>query len=189
MRGRLIAFFCILLICNNSILLFGQTSNGVDIATQADELYKKAKYAKAETMINTTLAAFEVEEGARPPEQGQGALLNVLAKVYYKRGQFAIADSLFQLALSVQEKAFGEFSPACINILNDRGQMLIEMSRFDEALEMLAKSQVISKNEFGITSIEYGRSIALFANCLVFMGLQAKAQGYLNEAETIFVRV
>src|SRR5262245_13671795 len=81
------------------------------------KLYREGKVDAAIPLAKRALAVREKALGAEHAEVA--ALLNILAKLYQAKGDYARAEPAYQRALGIREKALGPEHPDVASSLND----------------------------------------------------------------------
>jgi tetratricopeptide (TPR) repeat protein len=108
-------------------------------------------------------------------------MMNGLGVLYFKRAQYAEAESLLRRALAINEKAYGLDHADVASNLNELGLLLESTNRLDEAERLLRRALAINEKAYGPDHVD--------AASLNNLGLVLQRTNRLGEAEQLQRRV
>lgn len=171
---------------------------GVELATDGDQGASRTK-AAAESNLAITLARAGEAEAAldwyhRSLEtwralglEGASDALNVLnnlAGLLHQQGLLGEAEPLYQEAIQLRERHFGD-SGALGALHTNYGQLLVHRHRMAEARDHLERSLPLHERFAGATSPDYAMALRALGDLERVAGDVARADAYFAEAESL----
>lgn len=141
--------------------------------------YDQGKYAKAESLYQSSLEIRKVVFGNEAPEVAQS--LNKLAAVYREQGKYEAAEPLCERALAIQEHTLGKKNPAVAETLNNLALLYRVQRKYEEAEPLHQRALAIREQAFG-------KEHPAVAETLNNLGSLYYQQGRYNEAEPLYQR-
>jgi tetratricopeptide (TPR) repeat protein len=153
--------------------LTGEIQNSLGVV-----YFYQGKMGKAESMFNAAISTY-AGESAWAADISHS--VNNLARVYQSKRKFAKAEELFKTSIRLTEERLGASHPELSIILENLGELYIEMKRYDEAAHYFQRSLAI---------LEEGRPLLEFRILHTLHGLSKifLAKGDKAQAETVLAR-
>lgn len=109
--------------------------------------YAQQDFARAEPLLERSLAAIEQALGPDDPDVAQS--LKNLAALHYLQGDYDEAEPLLQRSLIIWEEALGPEHPYVATVLSNLGGLYQAQNRYDEAEPLLERSLAIWEKQLG----------------------------------------
>ncbi len=109
--------------------------------------YAQQDFARAQPLLERSLAAIEQALGADDPDVAQS--LKNLAALHYLQGNYAEAEPLLLRSLTIWEEALGPEHPYVATVLSNLGGLYQAQNRYDDAEPLLERSLAIWEKQLG----------------------------------------
>src|SRR6266511_2481410 len=153
---------------------------------EARKLIKKGlepqRAGKYDEAIPLIARALEIRERILGPDHRDVAsTINVLANLYYYKGDYAKAEPLYQRALDICEKALGPEHPGVADVLNNLALLYDELGEY-------AKAEPLHQRALGIREKSLGPEHPNVADVLNDLALLYRDRGEYAKAEPLYQR-
>src|SRR6266498_2502812 len=153
---------------------------------EARKLIKKGlepqRAGKYDEAIPLIARALEIRERILGPDHRDVAsTINVLANLYYYKGDYAKAEPLHQRALDIREKALGPEHPGVADVLNNLALLYDELGEY-------AKAEPLHQRALGIREKSLGPEHPDVAESLNNLGIIYSNRGEYAKAEPLYQR-
>jgi len=143
----LIAALFLLLATGWAAPVWAQSAELVEAFNRQKELREQGRYAEAIPFAKKALALGKKEFG--PEHETTGALLDHLARLYYRQGRYAEAEPLYQRSLAIKEKALGPDHPSVATTLGNLAGLYDNQRRYAEAEPLYQRGLAIKEKALG----------------------------------------
>ena len=149
------------------------------------EVYSSGRLDPAASIdcLRASLPRAEEQVGERHPDYAR--LLNALALLLYRQGDYVGAEPLFRKALAITKSALGEGHPRYAESLNNLALLLYRQGDYAAAEPLFRKALAIYKSALGEENPRYATSLNNLAALLVSRGDYAGAEPLYREALAI----
>src|SRR6266498_2774595 len=153
---------------------------------EARKLIKKGlepqRAGKYDEAIPLIARALEIRERILGPDHRDVAsTINVLANLYYYKGDYAKAEPLYQRALDIREKALGPEHPQVASSLNNLANLYIDRGAY-------VKAEPLHQRALGIREKSLGPEHPDVAESLNNLGIIYSIRGEYAKAEPLYQR-
>lgn len=147
------------------------------------ERYRKGQYSDAVPAAQESLKIVKDTLGEEHPRYA--SILNMLAVLHEKLGDFAGSEKLFQQSLEIKKKTQGENHPDYPIGLNNLAQLYMERGNYAQAKPLFQQALEIKKKILGAESSSYGTALNNLAVLYEKLGDYDAAETLLQEAVAI----
>jgi len=144
------------------------------------------KYGQAVEMLNQAVSQ-QSAEGPKAPELAR--TLGTLADAHLYLGHYGVADSLYQRALEIDRRVYGDGHPQQSDDLGDLAQLQEMWGHYAEAERFARQALGISEAWYGKDHPDTARKMTTLASTLIMEGKYREADALLHQALAIQQRV
>jgi|GEM_PF-2171144 len=112
----------------------------------ANQAISRGEFEDAEKKIDQAIAMAK-QEGVKDSRLAAG--LNCLALIYEKQGKIEEAGSLYEKALTIDEKTLGKNNPGLVNDLYNVALAKLNQKEYEKASELYHRALTINEKEYG----------------------------------------
>ncbi|HKD81928.1 MAG TPA: CHAT domain-containing tetratricopeptide repeat protein [Candidatus Angelobacter sp.] len=148
--------------------------------SEAQELYRKGTYEKAQALGERALQLREQALGAENPEVASA--LTLLGRIADGKNDYAHGAALFHRALAINEKSLGKDDLAVAEVLDGQARNLTATAQFSEAEEAGKRSLQIREAKAGPNDFLVTQALETLSNLYVERAEFGKAESVANRA-------
>lgn len=149
-------------------------------------LYERGEYAEAVPVLEE---AVQLHAAHAPVSAELGAAVSELANAHFYAGNYDVADSLNQRALSIHEQVFGNRHPRVADDLINIGAVRFQRAEYAEAERYYLEGLRVIEPWFGPEHFRTGMALTMLGRAQVFQDRYSDATATLSRALTIQERV
>jgi len=158
------------------------TSPSASYAKEGDSQVALGHYADAEPLYKRALEVSESRLG--PDNPGTAAILNKLARLYFRQGRYAEAEPLYKRAQDIWERALGADHPAVAVALGNLAILYEAQGRYADAEPLLKRALEIDRKA-GPDRPEIASDLSNLAMLYDQQGRYAEAEPLMKQALAI----
>ncbi len=160
----------------------GSAQAGASYAKQGDAQVARGHYAAAEPLYKDALEISESKLG--PDNPGTAAILNKLARLYFRQGRYAEAEPLYKRALDIWGTTAGADDPATAVALGNLAILYEAQGRYADAEPLLKRAFEIDRKA-GPDRPEIATDLSNLAMLYDQQGRYAEAEPLMKQALAI----
>jgi len=159
-----------------------ETSAAASYAREGDSQVARGRYADAEPLYERAL---EISESRRGPDNaGTAAILNKLARLYFRQSRYAEAEPRYKRAQEIWERALGVDHPAVAVALGNLAILYEAQGRYGDAEPLLRRALEIDRKA-GPDRPEIATDLSNLAMLYDQQGRYAEAEPLMKQALAI----